>query len=71
MGNDEIKKEIQDNLLNISLLNANIRFFRQICKHEDTTRKYRADTGNYDPSQDRYWIECVCEICGKHWTEDQ
>lgn len=32
---------------------------------------YRSDTGNYDPSSDKYWKDMDCGLCGKHWTEDQ
>lgn len=35
------------------------------------TKIARADTGNYDRSQDGYWYECRCSLCEKQWTEDQ
>lgn len=42
-----------------------------ICTHPDITKKYCGDTGNYDPSQDSYWINWHCPDCDKRWTTDQ
>lgn len=41
------------------------------CKHPMAERINRADTGNYDSSQDSYWRDCKCPDCGKFWKEDQ
>lgn len=41
------------------------------CTHPDVTKQYRGDTGNYDPSQDSYWINWHCPDCGKRWRTDQ
>jgi hypothetical protein len=42
-----------------------------ICKHPSADKKYRGDSGNWDRSQDSYWIEFKCPDCGKRWIEDQ
>jgi uncharacterized protein YicC (UPF0701 family) len=44
-----------------------------ICPHPINfqTIRSRGDTGNYDPSADRYWTEHRCEICGKFWTKEE
>lgn len=44
---------------------------RTVCPHTDVSRLAKADTGNWSPSDDRYWDDCVCLHCGKHWTEDK
>lgn len=41
------------------------------CNHPGATRTPRANTGNYDPGCDSYWMHCVCPDCGKIWQEDQ
>lgn len=42
-----------------------------ICQHPFADKKYRSDTGNWDRSQDSYWIEFKCPDCGRRWIEDQ
>jgi len=44
---------------------------REVCPHDDLTYKYCGDTGNYDKSQDCYWIEWHCHDCSKRWTTTQ
>lgn len=44
---------------------------REKCRHNNTVHRFFSDTGNYDPTQDCYWIEFRCYDCGKVWTEDQ
>ena len=34
-------------------------------------RFHKGDTGNYDPTCDRYWDECKCPDCDKFWMEDK
>jgi uncharacterized lipoprotein len=29
-----------------------------------------SDTGNYDPSSDKYWTEFHCALCDKRWSKD-
>jgi hypothetical protein len=41
------------------------------CDHKNKTMEYKSDTGNYDPSQDAYWINHVCPDCEKRWTTPQ
>lgn len=41
------------------------------CSHPNATKEYKADTGNYSKSDDRYWIDYSCPDCGKHWSKDQ
>jgi hypothetical protein len=38
------------------------------CKHPFVRVTDRGDTGNYDPSQNRYWTEHYCPDCDKRWT---
>lgn len=41
------------------------------CKHEYVKLKAKSDTGNYCKSDDCYWYEIECKVCGKRWDEDQ
>ena len=66
-----MNKEIQRLKKNIVKAQARIKELQDICLHTNTTKKYGADTGNYDPHADRYWIDFHCLDCDKHWTEDQ
>ena len=53
------------------LLNQRTIINQNSCTHPGATRTPRANTGNYDPGCDSYWMECVCPDCGKRWQEDQ
>lgn len=44
---------------------------QEICNHPNVDKKYKGNSGNYDPSADSYWIEYRCPDCGKFWIEDQ
>lgn len=55
----------------IKKLNEQIAELQSLCTHLDVTKKYKGDTGNYDPSADSYWIEWRCPDCGKFWITDQ
>jgi hypothetical protein len=47
------------------------RDLRDICPHPDASKKYCGSTGNWDRSDDCYWIEWKCPDCGKKWMTDQ
>ena len=32
---------------------------------------HKSDTGNWCKSDDSYWIDCDCSICGRHWVAPQ
>lgn len=34
------------------------------------TRVHKVNTGDWCLGDDRYWTECTCTRCGKHWTEE-
>ena len=61
---EEIKKAIDS-------LATELENFQSKCRHTNAVHQYCGDSGNYDPSQDHYWIEFRCYDCGKFWTEDQ
>ena len=55
-------------------INANqstLKWIQDKCTHPDVTKEYKANTGNYDPGCDRYWINFHCPDCDKRWREDQ
>lgn len=47
------------------------RALQETCAHPNATKKYGGDTGNWDRSQDSYWIDFSCPDCRKRWREDQ
>jgi hypothetical protein len=55
----------------ISRAGDKLKALRESCPHPNRTHKYGSNTGNYDPSSDRYWIDWDCPDCGKHWSTDQ
>jgi len=40
------------------------------CEHLNCDAKYGANTGNYDPSSDNYWLEVTCSDCGQYMRFD-
>jgi hypothetical protein len=44
---------------------------RENCSHEDLTYKYGGSSGNWDKSDNSYWIDWKCGDCGKTWTTSQ
>lgn len=52
-------------------LQLKIKAYQTKCQHPDTLKTAMANTGNYDPNDNRYWYECKCNDCNKFWTEDQ
>lgn len=63
---DDIKKQI-------IILQELIIKEQSECSHPkfSVTEKYRGDSGNYDPTLDRYWIEFHCTKCDKRWDKNQ
>jgi hypothetical protein len=55
----------------INLLREQLGELQNLCKHPNVEKKYGGDSGNYDPSQDCYWIDWNCPDCGSRWTTDQ
>jgi hypothetical protein len=53
-----------------AIIEGQIVELRQKCKHVNIKHKYASDTGNYDPSCDRYWAEYRCRTCGARWDVD-
>ncbi len=41
------------------------------CPHDHVTYKYGANTGNYDPHADSYWVDLTCKDCGSRTHQDQ
>jgi len=56
----EIKNEQQS-------LVEELQEIQRKCKHIRTNEKDCGNTGNYDPTADRYWTEYHCLMCDKKW----
>lgn len=54
----------------ISGLYLKIKEIQDECDHPEKTLIERnfADTGNYDPREDCYWVEYHCLLCDKRWA---
>ena len=67
--------KIADNVKKIKLiqsfLNEQLIALQDTCRHENVEKKYRSNTGNYDPTADCYWIDFHCPDCEKRWSRDQ
>ncbi len=61
----KIKTKIQKLFKKRGIIDQQIRDIQNgECSHVALVAKYGADTGNYDPSADCYWIDVDCEDCG-------
>lgn len=61
-------KAIQDNIQ--ELFQELIKITNE-CPHLDLTYKYNGSSGNWDKSDDQYWIDWKCHDCSKSWTTSQ
>jgi hypothetical protein len=68
---DYVQRRVQFLKAEIVKHEKRIRYFQDHCCHptKNVTRKHEADVGNWCASDDRYWTECYCDRCQKHWTE--
>jgi hypothetical protein len=48
-----------------------LALLRITCQHPTPTFQYKGSSGNYDPSDNSYWMEWHCPDCGKKWTTDK
>lgn len=48
--------------------NNQLKDIQKECKHQNIEKESHADTGNYDPSNDRDWTDFKCLDCDKQWT---
>jgi hypothetical protein len=69
--NDEIRSGIASAKALSAKCLETIRALQEECAHTGVAKIPKANTGNYDPSEDCYWYECKCPVCDKFWTEDQ
>ncbi len=67
----EIRERREELQAVIRTYSDRLQELKNLCSHPSATKENKSSTGNYDPSQDAYWRECVCPDCGKLWTEDQ
>ena len=47
------------------------KILQQECQHLNRISKREGSTGNWDRSEDCYWINHYCPDCDKRWIEDQ
>jgi hypothetical protein len=47
---------------------AELAAIQKTCPHDNKTGRYGSDTGNYDSSNDYYWINAHCEDCDRTWS---
>jgi len=55
----------------IDLLEKKIARLQNKCKHKNSQKIAKSDTGNWDSHDDSYWYDCSCNDCDKRWMEDQ
>ena len=66
-----IAEQIQKYKDKIKRAGDKITDLQNSCTHIGVRYKFRGDAGNYDPSDDFYWIEWTCPTCNKYWTSPQ
>lgn len=54
----------------ITALQKELAVVQATCKHVKATKKHWSDTGNYDPTQDKYYTDFECPTCLKKWTKE-
>lgn len=64
--------KIQELKEQIKLLEKKIDAIQEECNHPISARIQNpgANTGNYDPTADCYWVDNECGLCEKRWTVD-
>lgn len=60
---DQLRKEIKERM-------DQIYEIQNECSHPKSCveKKYGSDTGNWDSSNDCYWVDLHCTLCDKKWT---
>lgn len=54
----------------IASLQEKLNALRESCPHQIVDGEYKANTGNWCPQDDCYWISATCRDCGKHIHAD-
>lgn len=67
-----VRERVDEIKLTLTRLHEELQDIQTVCSHpkEGLIKRHESDTGNYDPSQDRYWTDFTCTLCDKRWTED-
>ncbi len=71
MTQDEIRELRAVLQRRVDVARAAVTELQIVCTHPNASRVYKANTGNYDPGCNCYWVEHKCPDCGKQWDEDQ
>jgi hypothetical protein len=67
----EIKKIHVAIISRLTAAKRDLECLQDVCPHPAPEVEYKASTGNYDPSADRYWKELLCQDCGKSWITEE
>jgi hypothetical protein len=64
--------EIQTVKAIIAAASETLDLMQSKCEHPPETlrKEYKGNTGDYDPNDNRYWVEFKCWLCNKYWTAD-
>lgn len=57
----------------VAELQKKIAEIQRLCSHPVSARTMSSggSTGNWDRSQDCYWVDHHCQLCDKQWREDK
>lgn len=67
-----MNKQIIKHRKAIEVLHGKIKAIQDACPHEKVVGQYKANTGNWCPHDDSYWIEADCVECDKRiWADSQ
>lgn len=64
-----LKKQLESKRKKLRELEEEIEVLQSNCPHPGLNEKHDSNTGNWDPSDDSYWIDYHCKICEKQWRD--
>lgn len=63
------RKQIDSLKSQIKSLENQVKIIQAKCGHKNVIKKNGANTGNWDPLDDSYWVDHSCPNCDKTWTK--
>jgi hypothetical protein len=65
-----MKDKVEGILENMKKLQCTLEKEQNQCSHDNVKVEKNSNTGNYDPSDNQYWVNVECLDCGKYMIFD-
>ena len=62
--------KVESVIKKIKKYNEQLKVLQSECPHENVSAFYDASSGNFDPMDDKYWLEVTCKDCDRHMSFD-